>query len=63
MRTLATEIGPICLAVVIAFALGIALWGAVDLINARKGYLRLSLFHGHLEIAVITWLWLRRGLR
>lgn len=63
MRTLATEIGPISLAVIIAFALGIALWGAVDLTNARRGYLRLALFHGHLEIAAATWLWLRGGLR
>ena len=61
LRTLRTELGSVCLGVAIALALGIALWGVFDLANARTGYLRLALFHGHLEIAALTWLWLRKG--
>lgn len=34
-------------------ALGLAVWAAVDLYDARMGYLRGALFHGYLELAVI----------
>jgi hypothetical protein len=40
------------LLVLTALALGIALWGSVDLFAAREGYLRLAGFHGYLELAV-----------
>lgn len=34
-------------------ALGIAGWGLLDLAAARQGYLRLALFHGPMELAVL----------
>lgn len=42
----------------------IALWAAWDLRAAREGYLRMALFHGYFELAVLLWLLAaRRSLR
>jgi hypothetical protein len=35
-------------------AVGIGAWALVALAEAREGYLRLALFHGYLELAVVT---------
>ncbi len=40
-----------------AVALGIAAWAVVDLAAARDGYFRMALFHGYLEFAALTCLW------
>lgn len=50
--------GPLALAA--AMAIGIALWGAGDLVAAREGYLRLAAFHGYLELAVMALLLVER---
>lgn len=44
--------GPVVLGSVVVLV-GIAVWGVVDLVAARDGYLRLALFHGPLELAVL----------
>ncbi len=51
-RALKVDLGAAGLAVALLGALAIALWGCVDLAAARDGYLRLAVFHGHLELAV-----------
>lgn len=61
-RALKKDFGPVPLALFVLLALGIALWGAVDLTQARLGYLQLAAFHGYLELAVAT-LWLIEGRR
>lgn len=51
---LRAELGlwPVCAFTLLA--LGIAIWGAMDLHQARLGYLRLGAFHGYLELAVLA---------
>lgn len=44
--------GPLLAAAVLVTG-AIALWGALDVFEARLGYLRLALFHGPLELAVL----------
>jgi hypothetical protein len=45
-------------------ALGVSLWAVHDLYEARMGYLRMVLFHGYLEIAVLALLFVEaRPLR
>lgn len=46
--------GPLLWAFVV-LAVGVAVWGAVDLFAARLGYLRLAAFHGYLELAAAAW--------
>jgi hypothetical protein len=62
-RALRDELGlwPLC-AFTLA-ALGIALWGAVDLFGARLGYLRLGAFHGNLELVALAFLAVERRAR
>jgi hypothetical protein len=52
-RALRQDFGRWPLLAAVAFAVGLAAWGAVDLAAARDGYLRLGAFHGYLELAVI----------
>ncbi|WP_224241020.1 hypothetical protein [Hyalangium gracile] len=61
-RALETDFGVVPLVLFTTLALGIAAWGAVDLAQARMGYLRLAGFHGYLELAVGA-LWLIEGRR
>ncbi len=48
---LVSDFGRWPLAVAIALAVGLALWGLVSLPDARLGYLHLAAFHGYLELA------------
>jgi hypothetical protein len=59
-RALRDDLGRPLLGLALLLALGIAIWGAVDLIAARAGYLRLATFHGYLELAVAALLLLER---
>jgi hypothetical protein len=61
-RALVEDFGVVPLGIFVALALGIAVWGVVDLTQARLGYLRLAVFHGYLELAVAA-LWLIEGRR
>jgi hypothetical protein len=61
-RALVKDFGPVPLALFVLLALGIALWGVVDLTQARLGYFRLAVSHGYLELAVAS-LWLIEGRR
>ncbi len=47
--------GLVCLSILAALA--VAAWAVVDLAGAREGYLRMALFHGHLELAAAALLW------
>jgi hypothetical protein len=59
-RALRSDLGMPLLAVSVAVALGIALWAVFDLATARENYLRMALFHGHLELIAATWLFIER---
>ena len=59
-RALRDDLGRPLLGLALLLALGIATWGALDLIAARAGYLRLATFHGYLELAVAALLVLER---
>ncbi len=59
-RALREEFGLLPLFLVVALTVGLALWGVVDLVAARSGYLRLALFHGPMELAVIGSAWVER---
>ena len=48
------DLGMPVLAITVALALGLALWGAWDLAAARYGYLRFSAFHAYLEVATLA---------
>ncbi|HYH99586.1 hypothetical protein [Hyalangium sp.] len=61
-RALVEDFGGVPLTLFVALAFGIAVWGVVDLTQARLGYLRLAVFHGYLELAVGA-LWLIEGRR
>lgn len=50
-RALVTDLGPWALAAFALGALAIVGWGFVDLAQARSGYLRMAVVHGHLELA------------
>ncbi|MBS2030002.1 MAG: hypothetical protein JST54_19025 [Deltaproteobacteria bacterium] len=51
---LRADLGMPILAITVALALGLALWGAWDLAAARYGYLRFSAFHAYLEVAALA---------
>ncbi len=61
-RALVADFGAPLLLAFVALALFIAAWGAVDLVQARWGYLRLAAFHGYLELAAAA-LFLVEGRR
>jgi hypothetical protein len=61
LRALTTDLGvPFVLVCCLVFV-AIALWGAVSVIDARDGYLRLAVFHGPLELGAAALLLLERG--
>ncbi len=62
-RALLVDLGTPLMALVVLLALGIALWAAFDLAAARENYLRMALFHGYLELAAATWLYVERPAR
>ena len=55
-RALHADLGSILLIVATTLILGIAIWAAFDLANARFSYLRMALFHGYLELAAASFL-------
>jgi hypothetical protein len=56
-RALRSDFTALGLAACALLALGIACWAVFDLVSAYDGYLRLALFHGHLELAALALLW------
>ena len=54
LAALRRDVGDPMMAVFVVLAIAIAVWGAVDVVAARAGYLRLALFHGTLELAVLA---------
>jgi len=54
VKALQHDLGQPLLAGFVLLTVGVALWGLVDLVEARSGYLRLALFHGPLELAVLA---------
>ena len=61
-RALRVDFGPWLLGAAVVLTLGVAVWAALDVFQARNGYLRAVLFHGHLEVAAAVLL-LLEGLR
>ncbi len=57
------DLGDVGLALSALFAVGIALWGALDLVEAGLGYFRMARFHGHLELMAGALLLLERPRR
>jgi hypothetical protein len=57
-RALRQDLGRWLLWGALASALVVALWATLDLAAARIGYLRMALFHGHLELAALAFLWM-----
>ncbi|MCB9688718.1 MAG: hypothetical protein H6738_18820 [Alphaproteobacteria bacterium] len=53
LRALRTDLGAPVFAAAVLLCVGLAVWGLADLAAAREGYLRLALFHGPLELAVL----------
>ncbi|MCA9569648.1 MAG: hypothetical protein KC656_17500, partial [Myxococcales bacterium] len=53
LAALRADFGDRALVGFLGVAVAIAAWGALDLVGAREGYLRLALFHGPLELAVL----------
>lgn len=63
MRALRVDLGQPFLAGAALLSLGIAAWALFDLATARENYLRMALFHGHLELIAATWLFVERPAR
>ena len=61
-RALHADLGTIVLIVAGALVLAFSVWAAFDLANARVGYLRMALFHGYLELAAASFLFVE-GVR
>ncbi|WP_437959905.1 hypothetical protein WME76_09815 [Sorangium sp. So ce119] len=59
-RALADDLGRPLLWLTAAAALALIAWACFDLLAARAGYLRFAVFHGHLELAAATWLFIER---
>ncbi len=53
LRALRDDMGAPVLLAAVVLTVAIAVWGLFDLFAARKGYLRLALFHGPMELAVL----------
>lgn len=58
LRALREDFGAPLLALTILVCLGVAVWAAVDVFEARNGYLRAVLFHGHLELVAAALLFI-----
>ncbi len=59
-RALTLDFPPMALAMVAIFAIALAVYGAVNVTQARAGYLRLALFHGHMELALLALAWVEK---
>ncbi|MCA9493540.1 MAG: hypothetical protein KC621_26595 [Myxococcales bacterium] len=53
LRALRRDLGAPVFAAAVLLCVALAGWGLLDLAEARAGYLRLALFHGPLELAVL----------
>jgi hypothetical protein len=53
-RALRDDLGRVVLVVGAIAALGVLAWALVDLGEARAGYLRAAIFHGHLELVALA---------
>ncbi|MBX3270341.1 MAG: hypothetical protein KF729_08765 [Sandaracinaceae bacterium] len=62
LRALRADLGPWVLGAAIVVTLAVAVWAAWDVFAARNGYLRMVLFHGHLEVAAACLLFIE-GMR
>jgi hypothetical protein len=60
LRALLADFGPIPMALALLGCLALAVWASIDLVTARLGYLRFSIFHGHLELVAAALLWAER---
>jgi hypothetical protein len=63
VRALRDDLGAPILVLATLASAALAIWAVVDLVAARDGYLRAAQFHGHLELAAATYLWLARARR
>lgn len=54
LRALREDVGWAPAIVIFTITVGIALWATTDLFGARLGYLRMVLFHGYMEMAVLA---------
>jgi hypothetical protein len=59
-RSLLADLGPGLVALALVLTIACVVMGSIALASARAGYLRLALFHGPLELAVATQLWVER---
>lgn len=59
-RALRRDLGAPLTGLALLLAVALAAWALVDVAAARAAYLRVALFHGHLELAVIALLALER---
>lgn len=53
LGALRSDLGDPLMAGAVLLTVVLAVWGLFDLVDARAGYLRLALFHGPLELAVL----------
>lgn len=60
IRALRRDMGGIALGLAVAVGGALIVWWSIDAWAARDGYLRLALFHGPLELAVLAWLFVTR---
>jgi hypothetical protein len=63
LRALRADLGLPLLVLGLGLACTFAVWALVDLGAARHAYLRVGLFHGHMELAAFAWVMLERGRR
>jgi hypothetical protein len=61
VRALVADLGATPVLLFAAAQVGLIAWAIVDLDAARTGYLRVALFHGHLELAAVALLLLERS--
>lgn len=50
LTALRRDLGDAGVVIAAAIAVGVALWAVIDLAAANRGYFRMALFHGHLEV-------------
>ncbi|MCA9562624.1 MAG: hypothetical protein KC561_04000 [Myxococcales bacterium] len=60
-RALVEDFGRPMLVIFAVVATAVAIWATVDLAQARSGYLRMAIFHGHIELVAAALLWMRVG--
>jgi hypothetical protein len=56
-RALRADVGSVVLWIAMLSAIAVAAWAAVNVGQARNGYIQLAFFHGYLELAAAALLW------